>query len=130
VDTGEKSLLENEDIRDCEAYGSFSGDMIREKLDIRDWFLPDGKYSADDLFADHAPGMYLHYANCTWGLVATVVENISGERFDNYCRKHILQPLGMGAEFNVAEIDSINDVAVLYRFKEGAWNCHPSDAQP
>jgi len=108
-------------IRDCDAYYNFSGNMITEKLNIKELFIPGGKYFADDLFTEHAPGEFFIYTNCTWGLVATIVENISGERFDNYCRQHILRPLGMQADFNVAEIDSMDNIAVLYRFKEGAW---------
>jgi CubicO group peptidase (beta-lactamase class C family) len=116
-------------IRDCEAYYRFSGDMIDNKLNIRELFLPDGKYYSDELFEDHEPGAYFQYANCTWGLVATVVEKISGERFDNYCRKHILQPLGMRADFNVAALDSTENIAVLYRFREGAWVPQADDYQ-
>ncbi len=116
-------------IRDCDAYYSFSGNMIPEKLDIQELFLPDGKYFDDEIFAEHAPGTYFSYTNCTWGLVATIVEKVSGERFDNYCRKHILRPLGMQADFNVAEIESINDIAVLYRFKDGNWTAQADDYQ-
>jgi CubicO group peptidase (beta-lactamase class C family) len=116
-------------IRDGEAYYAFSGAMIQERLDIRELFQPDGKYYADELFSEQAPGTFFHYANCTWGLVATVVEKISGERFDDYCRQHILEPLGMVADFNVAEIDSVDDIAVLYRFREGAWVPQADDYQ-
>jgi CubicO group peptidase (beta-lactamase class C family) len=116
-------------IRDCDAYYNFSGKMIPEKLNIQELFLSNRKYFADDLFADHAPGKYFSYANCTWGLVATVVEKVSGERFDDYCRQHILQPLGMKADFNVAEIDSMNDIAVLYRFIDGKWTPQADDYQ-
>jgi len=116
-------------IRDGGEYYSFSGDMIGKELDIRELFQPEGKYFSEELFTEHAPGEYFHYANCTWGLVATIVENISGERFDNYCRKHILHPLGMGADFNVAALESMDDIAVLYRFKEGAWVPQADDHQ-
>ncbi len=116
-------------IRDCDAYYNFSGQMIPEKLDIRELFLPDGKYYADDLFDDRAPGQYFSYANCTWGLVATVVEKVSGERFDNYCRGHILQPLGMLADFDVSAIASMENIAVLYRYKNGKWVSQADDYQ-
>ena len=43
-------------IRDCPSYYDFAGNMISEKLDIRDLFMPDGKYFSDELFADHPPG--------------------------------------------------------------------------
>ena len=116
-------------IRDCDAYYNFSGNMIPEKLHIRELFLTSGKYFADDLFDDPAPGEYFSYTNCTWGLVATVVEKVSGERFDDYCRKHILQPLGMQGDFNVAAIESMDDIAVLYRFKDGKWTPQADDYQ-
>jgi CubicO group peptidase (beta-lactamase class C family) len=116
-------------IRDCNAYYDFSSHMIPEKLDIQKLFLPGEKYFADDLFAEQAPGAYFSYTNCTWGLVATIVEKISGERFDNYCRRHILQPLGMQADFNVAEIKALDDIAVLYRFKDGKWTPQADDYQ-
>ena len=116
-------------IRDGEAYYRFSRNMIDEKLDIRELFQPDGKYYDDELFADQAPGEYFQYTNCTWGLVASVVEKVSGERFDNYCRENILQPLGMRADFNVAKVDSIDDIAVLYRCREGFWLPQADDYQ-
>jgi CubicO group peptidase (beta-lactamase class C family) len=116
-------------IRDCDAYYNFSGNMITDKLHVQDLFLTSGKYFDDDLFADHAPGEYFSYTNSTWGLVATVVEKVSGERFDDYCRQHILQPLGMQGDFNVAAIESMDDIAVLYRFKDGKWTPQADDYQ-
>jgi CubicO group peptidase (beta-lactamase class C family) len=116
-------------IRDCDAYYNFSANMIPEKLDIRELFLSSGKYFDDDLFAEHAPGEYFSYANCTWGLVATIVEKVSGERFDDYCRQHVLQPLGMQADFNVDKIESMDDIAVLYRFLDGKWTPQADDYQ-
>jgi CubicO group peptidase (beta-lactamase class C family) len=114
-------------IRDGDAYYHFSGNMIPEKLGIKELFQPGGKYFDEGLFADHAPGEYFSYANCTWGLVATIVEKASGERFDDYCRRHILKPLGMEADFNVTAIGSMDDIAVLYRFKNGNWTPQADD---
>jgi CubicO group peptidase (beta-lactamase class C family) len=116
-------------IRDCEAYYRFSADMIPERLGIRELFLDGGKYFTDELFADHAPGAYFSYTNCTWGLVATVVEKVSGERFDDYCRQHILRPLGMQADFNVTAIEAMDDIAVLYRFRDEGWTPQADDHQ-
>lgn len=116
-------------IRDGDAYYRFSGNMILEKLGIEELFQPGGKYFDEGLFAGHEPGKYFAYANCTWGLVATIVEKVSGERFDDYCRKHILRPLGMRADFDVAAIDTMDDIAVLYRFVDGAWTPQADDYQ-
>lgn len=65
-------------------------------------------------FSSDAPGTSYRYCNLAFGLVGTLVEKISGERFDSYCNKNILAPLGMTASFNVADLPDVNDLGVLY----------------
>lgn len=114
-------------IRDGAAYNRFSLDMVAGQLDIRQLFEVGGEYFAADLFSGEAPGAYFSYTNCTWGLIASVVERISGERFDEYCRKHIFEPLGMGASFNVLDLPDLDKLAVLYRFSDEQWVAQADD---
>ena len=107
-------------VRDGQGYGKFLSDMVSEKLDIRALFQKDGAYFTDDLFATE-PGAYFAYSNCVWGIVASIVEKVSGKRFDKYCRDHILLPLGLNSSFNVLDLVDIDQLAVLYRYKEGQW---------
>src|SRR5690606_7633215 len=65
-------------------------------------------------FQTNAPGTNYRYCNLAFGVIGTLVEKISGERFDEYSRKNILEPLGMTASFNVAHLPDINDLSVLY----------------
>ena len=96
--------------------------MIDKKLNISELLTTEGTYFTPDLFADHPPGDYFSYTNCTWGLIASVVEIISGQRFDDYCRENIFLPMSLQAtDFNVTELASLDSLAVLYRYQDEQW---------
>jgi len=116
-------------IRDGEAYGKFVGDMMEKELDIRELFTLNGSYFTSDMFSDSlAPATYFSYSNSAFGLVATLVEKISGERFDIFTQKNLFSPMGMNASFNVMSSDLPN-LATLYRTKDGKWNPQADDYQ-
>ena len=48
----------------------------------------------------HAPGTYFRYTNLNFPLVASVMENATGERFDKLMDALVLRPLGIEACFN------------------------------
>lgn len=48
----------------------------------------------------HAPGSFFHYSNLNFGLVGTIIEKVTGERFDRVARREVLEPLGLDACFN------------------------------
>ena len=114
-------------IRDGSGYSNFSRDMIDQKLDIRELFLPEGTHFSEDMFSKEAPGDFFSYTNCTWGLIASIIEKVSGERFDVYCRKYIFEPLGMEASFNVLDLQDLDQLAVLYRFRDSTWVAQADD---
>lgn len=77
--------------------------------------------------AGAAPGTYFTYANLNWGVLGTVMEAATGERFDRLMRRLVLQPLGLRGGYNVAEFSPADwaNVATLYRKRpnEGTgWN--------
>jgi CubicO group peptidase (beta-lactamase class C family) len=114
-------------IRDGEGYGNFVDKMISDQLDIRELFLPNGAYFTADIFSDSLePGKYFSYSNSAFGLVATLVEKISGERFDIYTHNTLFKPLTMKASFNVMTAD-LSNLATLYRSKDGKWNSQTDD---
>jgi len=107
-------------IRDGEGYGAFTRAMVERRLPLRELFEAGGAYASDDMFAAHPPGAFFSYSNAAWGVIASVVEAVSGERFDRYTRNHILDPLGMTASFNPADLPAA-DYAALYRHRDDAW---------
>jgi CubicO group peptidase (beta-lactamase class C family) len=70
---------------------------------------------------DHRPGAYFSYANLPWGILGTLVERVSGERFDRFMRAHILDPLGVDATYNPVDLGerARDRIATLYRKRSG-----------
>ena len=49
----------------------------------------------------HAPGeRYFAYANLNFPIVASIVEKVTGERFDRWMRAHVLKPMRIDACYN------------------------------
>jgi len=66
-------------------------------------------------YNDYAPGQDYQYCNLNFNLAGTIVERVSGQRFDNYIKTHILDPLGLYGGFNVSALDS-NRFVTLYEY--------------
>lgn len=49
---------------------------------------------------EHGPGTYFRYSNLNFPVIASVVEQATGERFDRAMARLVLQPLGLDACFN------------------------------
>lgn len=80
-----------------------------------------GPYYTSNIFLNKKPGTYFSYSNSNFGLIATLIEKISGVRFDVFCKQNIFDPLGMTASFNIQDIPNISNVAVLYRYVGNNW---------
>lgn len=68
-------------------------------------------------WATAAPGGRFSYANLNYGIIASVMEVVTGERFDLLMRRLVLAPLKLDAGFNWsgASDRAVADAAVLYR---------------
>jgi CubicO group peptidase (beta-lactamase class C family) len=66
-------------------------------------------------YSDYAPGEGYKYCNLNYNMVGTVIEKLSGERFDNYVKNHILNPLGLYGGYNVDSLDA-NRFATLHEY--------------
>jgi len=78
-------------LTDAAGYGAPFNAPIREKLaDPAVWD------------ADQGPGKYFRYANINYPIIATVMEAVTGERFDQLMDRLVITPLGLQACFNWA----------------------------
>ena len=71
-----------------------------------------------EMWARNAPsGAFFTYANLGWGVIGTIMERVSGERFDRLMKRLLLDPLGMRGGFNPSEFpaDDLANLATLYR---------------
>ena len=96
------------------------------KGSLIDFFEPESNYwdSGAHWASDPAqkPGDYFNYANLNFGLLATLIELSSGERFDQYMENHVLRPLGTSARFGPCDIPA-GELATTYRKRDedGEW---------
>ena len=75
---------------------------------------------------DRGPGEWYEYANLNFGVIGTVLEKVTGERFDVLMQKRIFEPLSLPGGFNVANFSDSErqSLATLYRKRDrdGNWN--------
>lgn len=76
-------------------------------------------------WADYAPGTGYKYCNRALNLTGCLIEKLSGERFDNYVRRHILLPLGIeNAGFNVDSLDASTFAGIYaYNSASDSFSC-------
>ncbi|HQS51787.1 MAG: serine hydrolase [Sphingobacteriales bacterium 17-39-43] len=78
-------------------------------------------------YSDYAPGKGYRYCNLNYNMVGTVIEKLSGERFDNYVKNHILNPLGLYGGYNVDSLDA-SRFATLHEYDATTKTFKPSPA--
>ena len=64
----------------------------------------------------HAPGQYFRYANLNFPVIATIIERMTGERFDRAIHRLVFAPLSIDACFNwtLCSPQQIARAVVLY----------------
>ena len=76
---------------------------------------------------DRGPGVFYEYCNLNYGVVGTVLEKVTGTRFDILMRQRFFEPLGLPGGFNVAELseNEQRSLATLYRKRDRDEVWHP-----
>ncbi|MBS1027288.1 serine hydrolase domain-containing protein [Gluconobacter albidus] len=77
----------------------------------------------------HAPGTWFSYCNLCYGLVGTIMERVSGERFDRYQQTHVLAPLGIDGGYNRTALPHPERLATLYSHQPKGWEAE-TDTRP
>ena len=87
-------------------------------------------------YNDYEPGTKYQYCNLDYNMTGTVIERISGERFDNYVRNHVLKPLKLYGGYCVDSLDA-NRFVTIYDYDStkklvpspGAYDPHRQEIQ-
>ncbi|WP_235524171.1 serine hydrolase [Pedobacter sp. Hv1] len=66
-------------------------------------------------YNDYEPGTKYQYCNLNFNLIGAVIEKTTGQRFDNYVKQHILNPLQLDAGYCVDSLAS-SRFATLYEY--------------
>ena len=69
-------------------------------------------------FGDYKPGDQFEYSNYGYNLLATLIEQISNQDFEDFVQENIVKPLNMKASFNPNKFEDVDNIAVLYGIDE------------
>ncbi|WP_290792132.1 serine hydrolase domain-containing protein [Flavihumibacter sp. UBA7668] len=72
--------------------------------------------NADSCYNDYAPGEGYQYCNLNFNMIGTIIEKYSGERFDQYVKHHILDPLDLYGGYCVDSLDA-SRFATIYEYR-------------
>lgn len=78
-------------------------------------------------YNDYKPGSGYMYCNLNYNMIGAIIEKYSGERFDQYIRHHILDPLKLYGGYCVDSLDA-SRFATLYEYKADSAIFTPSPA--
>lgn len=81
----------------------------------------DALIASGRLFA-RPPGLAFEYSNLGYALLGRVLTNVSGEPYQSFIGRTILEPLGMGRTTFDAPKAAAGDYAFGYRLDEGKWS--------
>jgi CubicO group peptidase (beta-lactamase class C family) len=68
-------------------------------------------------YNDYQPGTGYQYCNLNYNMVGTIIEKISGERFDQYVKHHVLDPLKLYGGYCVDSLDK-SRFATIYEYND------------
>lgn len=107
-------------IRDGKIYS------LPPEVNVSELFRPDGAFWEDgNHFAppEEKIGEFFTYSNLNYGLLGTIVEAVTGTRFDVYQRENILRQLDAKADYLPANLSAkeFEQLGALYRRKNEQW---------
>ncbi len=80
-----------------------------------DYINPAKNPNWQKCYNDYEPGKGYQYCNLNFNMVGTIIERTSGERFDQYVKHHILDPLGLYGGYCVDSLDKTK-FATIYDY--------------
>lgn len=80
---------------------------------------PEKNVNWTKCYNNYEPGKGYRYCNLNYNMVGAVIEKLSGERFDQYVKHHILDRLGLYGGYCVDSLDA-SRFATLYEYDAAA----------
>jgi len=92
---------------------------------IKEVMVPGGDLYYPEHWGDYPPGEGEFYTNIGYILLGYLIEQISGQSFEAYCKEHILEPLSMNnSSFFIYEINK-DKLAIPYLWSHGIYHPMP-----
>jgi CubicO group peptidase (beta-lactamase class C family) len=117
-------LSHQSSLQDGSGYSPFltsTYDQITNPPNVAALITPEGNYYTSDMWRTETPGTFFTYSNLNFGLIGTLIEKLSNQRFDVFMKTNVLNVLNVSGSYNVTDIANINNLATLYRNIGGNW---------
>lgn len=91
--------------------------MLPPQYSLKEFFRAGGvAYEGGAHFSAKKPSEYFHYCNLNYGILGTIIESVTGERFDLYQKNHIFKPLAIGGGYVVGNFtaEEFQNLGTLY----------------
>lgn len=96
---------------------------------LEEFFKPDGKFFEGGAHFGKEKNFFT-YSNLNYGILGTIIENVTGARFDIYQKENILAQLETRADYVPANLSraEFENLGTVYQKKNplGVWNEHGS----
>lgn len=77
---------------------------------------PEYEYYTSKTYLNKEPGSHFEYSNFGCGILACIIEKVTGKYFTDYIREILLEPLSLDASFRVDEIKAKDKIVSLYNY--------------
>jgi len=117
-------LLHTGSINEGTGYDEFlmaTYNNVGDPASFSELLVPGGRYYTDNMWRKEAPGEYYTYCNANFGLAATIIERITGQRFETFIQENLFIPLKITGSYISEGVADINNLAVIYRKEDGRW---------
>ena len=95
---------------------------IRDKEDYftLDHLNPAVYGDCKESYFEYKPGEGYNYSNMGLNLAGTILEKVSGVRFDDYVRENVIHKLGLYGGHNIDSLDA-SKFALIYNYRNGEY---------
>ena len=108
---------------DEEVVGYDGVNMMTSFVDLKRLLTdPSYEYYTNKTYLNVKPGTVWHYSNFGCGILACILEKVTGTYFTDFVNEHIFHKLGLDASFRVDEIKKQDKVASLYILKNNEFS--------
>jgi len=119
-----KLLSHTSTLNDGDGYDSFLSATAGSNIpSIQSLLSSSGSYYTANMFLNRSPKTnYFQYANINFGVIGTLIEKLTGKRFEIVVKENVLIPLEIEGSFNIQDLTNINNLATLYRRSGNSWS--------
>jgi CubicO group peptidase (beta-lactamase class C family) len=93
---------------------------------LEEYLTPSGYAYPSEVWSTSKPGQQYTYANIGYSIIGYLVELISGQNFNEYCKEHIFIPLDMtNTSFRLRDYEDMRNIAIPYFYHNRKYEPNP-----